>query len=76
MAREPLHLRTISPDRPFRENMRICDAVMDFVEAQAEIRGHNTPEEIEMLRDMQRRLREIMDNVTANHELLRSAMLD
>ena len=76
MTREPLHLRTISPDRPFDENMRICDAVMDYVEAQAEIRGHNTPEELEMLVDMQTRLREILKNVTANEKNIRSAMLD
>lgn len=76
MARQPLHLRTISPDRPFAENMRIANAIMDYVEDQAEIRGHNTPEELEMLLDMQRRVLEIRQNITANEKLIRSAMLD
>ncbi|KAL3130412.1 hypothetical protein ABBQ38_008235 [Trebouxia sp. C0009 RCD-2024] len=56
--------------------MRIADAIMDFVERQAEIRGYNTPEELEMLSHLQRRLHEISRNVDANAEIMRSAMLD
>lgn len=76
MAHQPLHLRRMSPDRPFDENMRIADAVMDYVEQQARVRGHNTPEELEMLLEVQRCVREFGQNIKANAQIVRSAMLD
>lgn len=76
MARDPLHMRSMSPDLSLAENMRIADAVMDYVEAQGQARGYNTPEELEMLVKIQRGLREFTHNVRANAEILRSAMLD
>lgn len=76
LARVLLHLRSMSPNLSLAENMCIADAIMDYVEAQAEAGGHNTPEEVEMLLEVQRRLRELTQNVEANAALMRSVVLD
>ncbi|KAL3136434.1 hypothetical protein ABBQ38_005690 [Trebouxia sp. C0009 RCD-2024] len=66
----------MSPDLSVAENVRIADAIMDYVEGRAAVRGYNTPEELEMLLEVQRRVREFRHNIRANAEILRSAMLD
>lgn len=71
MARKPLYLRSMDPGNSFALNMRIADAVMDYVEARVD----NTPEEAEMLREVKRRLREITHNVETNGALVSSFML-
>ena len=76
MARKPLYLRTTDTSNSFALNMRIADAIMDHVEAQGKARGYNTPEEVEMLREVQRHMREITQNVEANTAFMSSVMQD
>ena len=78
MARKPLHLRVISSRNSHALNMRIADAIMDFVEEQGNVRDYNTPEEVSMLQHVQRALREIernQRNATENMAFLTSVML-
>ena len=72
-ARTPLYSRSIDTNTSFALNMRIADAIMDHVEAQAKARGHNTPEEVERLREVQQRLGELVE---ANSALISSAVLN
>ena len=74
MARKPLHLRRISPQNSFALNMRIADAVMDYVEEQERVRGYSTPEEVQMVQEVQRGLQEIERNVTENMTFISSVM--
>lgn len=73
MARkQPLHLRRISPSNSYALNMRIADAVMDFVEEQARVRGYITPEGAEMVQEVQRALQQIENNLTENMAFISS----
>lgn len=71
---EPLHLRTISPDNSMDLNLRIADAIIAHVEAQAAARGYMTQEQADMLRAAQAGIRELMQNVDANMAYLNSVM--